>query len=207
MAIYDISYPLRADLPVWPGDEPFRYARGWRIADGASVNLGSVSLSVHAGSHADAPLHFRDDGAAVDMLDIDVFIGPATLIDVSGREVVRIADIDLPETRCTPRLLLRTGGWPDPCTFPTEFPVIAPDVAAFLQSRGIVLLGLDVPSVDRFDSRDLPNHHALHRHGIHILESLRLTAVPPGRYELIALPLKIEGSDGSPVRAILRTID
>ena len=202
--IYDISRPLNAALPVWPGDEPFRYTRSWRIADGASVNLGSISLSVHAGSHADAPVHFRDDGAAISELDLNAFIGPATLIDVSGLDPIRVEDIDLPEIAAAQRLLLRTGAWPDPAVFPERFPVIADGVPDVLGSRGIVLLGLDTPSVDRFDSTTLPDHHVLHRNGIHILESLCLTDVPPGGYELIALPLKLDGADGSPVRAILR---
>jgi len=198
--------PLNDALPVWPGDVPFHYSRSWRIADGATVNLGSISLSVHAGTHADAPVHFREDGAAIDGLELGVFIGPAALIDVSGRDTIRMEDIDSQAIGGAKRLLLRTDAWPDPATFPMTFPVIAPDVPAFLQSQGIVLLGLDVPSVDLFDSKNLPNHHALHRHGIQILESLCLKDVPPGHYELIALPLKLEGSDGSPVRAILRSL-
>ncbi len=205
MRIYDISRTLNADTPVWPGDQPFRYTRHWNMSDGASVNLGSISLSVHAGAHADAPLHFVEGGAAVEELELNVFLGPALLMDVSGRSTIRIEDIETDDMNAAPRLLLRTGAWPDPAAFPTGFPAVAPDVPAFLQSRGIVLLGVDVPSVDLFDSKDLPNHHALHRRGIQILESLRLADIPPGHYELIALPLKIAGADASPVRAILRT--
>lgn len=207
MKIYDISRPLNDSAPVWPGDEPYRFSRKLSIADGASVNLGSISLSVHAGSHADAPLHFLDGGAGIDAMGLSVYIGPAAVIDVSGHATITVEIIESVDFGDSARLLLRTGGWPEANEFPSEFPVIAHDVPAYLWSRGIVLLGLDVPSVDLFDSKDLPNHHALYRHGIHILEALQLQEVPPGPYELIALPLRLEGADGSPVRAILRTME
>ena len=232
MIIYDITRSLNDNTPVWPGDAPFRFTRNWRIADGAAVNLGSISLSVHAGTHADAPLHFQDDGRSIAELDLSVYVGRATVATVSGCDLITVQDIvaaistadrgygdasfasevrkSAPETTASaalalaPRLLLRTSAWQDPATFPTQFPVIAPDVPGFLRSQGVILLGLDVPSVDLFDSKDLPNHHALHANGIHILESLVLDGVPSGNYDLTALPLKIEGSDGSPIRAILR---
>ncbi len=197
--------PLRDSIPVWPGDEPYRYFTRWRIADGESVNVGCISLSVHAGSHADAPRHFRDTGVAVEEMDLGAFIGPAMVIDVAGRDTIGIEDVAVSGLALAPRLLLRTGAWIDLDTFPTRFPVIASDVPEFLKSQGVVLLGIDLPSVDLYDSTDMPNHHALDACGVHILESLLLTDVPAGSYELIALPLKLIGADGAPVRAILRS--
>jgi arylformamidase len=206
MKIYDISRLLTEALPVWPGDEPFHYVMNSRIEDGATVNLGSISLSVHSGTHADAPFHSSDNGATIEQIDVSTYIGPAVLVDVSGLRTIEVKDLAIDGLRITPRLLLRTGSWTDPSRFPTQFPVIAEGVADYLQSQGVVLLGVDVPSVDLFDSKELPNHHALNARGIQILESLSLAGVPAGSYELIALPLKLDGADGSPVRAILRTL-
>ena len=133
-----------------------------------------------------------------------LYCGAAVLADVSGRAVIEVEDIRHLDLHASPRLLLRTGGWADTTQFPPRIPVIAPDVPDYLGSRGVVLLGLDVPSVDSIESKTLPNHHALGRNGIAILESLALQGVPEGVYELIALPLPFTGADGSPVRAILR---
>lgn len=204
MRIYDISLPLRDWTPVWPGDAPFSYQLSWLMEDGASVNLGKISTSVHAGTHADAPFHFCSDGRSIDELDLNAFIGPAVVADVSGEPIVTIEAIAMAEPMNGDRVLLKTGGWSDLNTFPTQFPVIAPEVPGYLSAIGVVLLGVDVPSVDEFTSKSLPNHNKLNAYGIQILESLNLADVPAGRYELIALPLKIEGADGSPVRAILR---
>ena len=125
------------------------------------------------------------------------------MVDLSGRETIRKGDLKGIDLRPTPRLLLRTGGWPDPSRFPERIPVMEPDLPAFLRQQGVVLVGLDVPSVDQIDSVELPVHHALSEAGIRILESLRLAGVPEGTYELVALPLRLGGADGSPVRAVL----
>lgn len=206
--IYDITLPVGPALAGWPGDAPFRLAWTTRIAEGESVNLGEVSMSLHAGTHVDAPLHYRDSGAAIDATDLSVYIGPAVVADVRGIETIRISDIEVAlegiELRTAPRLLLKTGAWKDHARFPESIPVLECDVPAWLGARGVRLLGLDVPSVDALDSKDLPIHHALGRQEITILESLNLADVAPGSYELIALPLRLAGADGSPVRAILR---
>jgi len=204
MRIYDISMTLRNSLPVWPGDTPFSYQLTWQMDAGATVNLGMISTTVHGGTHADAPFHVCSDGRSIEELDLTPFVGPAMVVDVSGLPVITIERIAAAEPMNGDRLLLKTGAWSDLNSFPTCFPVIAPEVPGFLASIGVVLLGVDVPSVDEFDSKSLPNHNKLNAYGIQILESLCLADVPAGRYELIALPLKIEGADGSPVRAILR---
>lgn len=206
LKIYDISMPISDRTPVWPGDTPYRYQLNATIGQGAAVNLGQIEATVHLGSHADAPLHFAPDGPAIDEVDLSAYIGPAVLIDLSDQDSIGVDDLRIEGMTETPRLLIRTSAWKDRAQFPDSFPVIEPEVAGFLQQSGAVLLGIDVPSVDRFDSKDLPNHHALELAGIRILESLALDGVPEGRYELIALPLRLEGADGSPVRAALRTI-
>ena len=208
MAIYDISLPFNTRLAGWPGDSPYRLTWTCRIDGGASVNLGEIATSLHTGTHVDAPYHFDDSGQTLERLDLEIYIGPAAVVDVAGGHRIGVAEIiaglaglDLSRT---PRLLLKTGGWPDHERFPEEIPVMDEDVPSWLGQMGVRLIGLDVPSVDHLSSKDLPIHHALRRNGIAILESLDLTAVRPGVYELIALPLRLEGADGSPVRAILR---
>lgn len=203
-AIYDITIPVRETLAVWPGDTPYRFVLGWKMSDGASVNVGAVTMSVHTGTHADAPFHFLPNGAAVDVLDPAVYIGAAAVVDAARwSETIPIAAFETVDGSQTPRVLVKTGAWTNHAEFPETVPVIAPDVPEFLAARGVVLLGTDVPSVDAINSKTLPNHHALAEREIHILESLDLREVPPGNYELIALPLRLVGADGSPVRAIL----
>jgi arylformamidase len=205
--LFDISRPLAATTAVWPGDEPFAFRLSWRIRDGASVNVGALTASVHTATHCDAPYHYDDAGATVDQLDLRPFIGPAWVIDVCGHDRrwrERLKALDLSET---PRVLFRTGGWPDSQRFPEQIPVMERDLPDWLGERGVVLIGVDLPSVDELDSKSLDNHHALGRRGIVIVEGLWLEDVPGGRYELIAPPLRIEGADGSPLRAVLRTLE
>ncbi len=206
MRTYDITLPVREGLPGWPGDTPYRFRLGWSIAGGAPVNVGEVTASIHTGTHVDAPFHFDDAGATVEALDLTPFLGPARVADLRGRPVIGVADLASLDLAGTPRLLLRTGGWADHSRFPGSIPVLDRDVPAFLRDRGVILLGVDVPSVDPIDSKDLPIHHALGAAGIAILESVDLDGVPPGVYELIALPLRLVGADGSPVRAVLREV-
>lgn len=204
MAIYDITRPMRASLAVWPGDTAFDFHLTATLAAGDSVNLGSVTMSVHTGTHADAPFHFQEDGAGIDRLPLEVFVGPAAVVDVRGTEAIGPQDLASVDFSRTPRLLVRTDAWRDDTRFPETFPMIEPELPAYLKSQGVVLLGVDVPSVDPIESMALERHHALGDCGICILESLDLTGVPEGEYELIAPPLRLAGADGSPVRAVLR---
>ena len=212
--LFDITLPLRNALAPWPGDTAFRFVRTWEMSAGAAVNVGAVTMGVHNGTHADAPCHFRAEGVAIDALPLEIFCGPAVVLDLSARRLGDpCATITLPELESAvadlaraPRLLLKTGGWPDSAHFPPCIPVVAPDVPAWLGEHGVILLGLDVPSVDAVDSKTMSNHHALFEAGVSILESLDLRAVPAGVYELIALPLKLVGGDAAPVRAVLRTL-
>ncbi|MFN2476790.1 MAG: cyclase family protein [Chthoniobacterales bacterium] len=211
MEIFDISRTLSAELPPWPGDVPFRYRMNGRIAEGSSVNVGAIDMSLHNGTHADATFHFEDDGWTMEKAELPTYFGAAVVVDLaskySGGEMppITVADLSpiVDELRTAPRLLLKTNVWPDGSEFPKQIPVIAPEITPWLQARRVKLLGFDVPSVDKITSKDLPNHHALGRANINILESLDLRAVSSGRYSLAALPLKIAGGDGSPIRAIL----
>ena len=205
MSLIDITLPMSNRLASWPGDTPCDFRLAWKMSEGASVNVGSLTTSVHSGTHTDAPFHFLPDGQTIDQLDLTPYVGPAVVVDVRGREVIRIEDLprDL-DLRATPRLLLKTDWWTDITRFPERIPVLAPGVPTALRARGVTLIGVDVPSVDALDSKDLPIHHEIGRCGIYILENLALSHVAPGAYELIALPLKLLGADGAPVRAALR---
>lgn len=211
MKIIDISRTLAPDLAPWPGDVPFDFKLNGRIAEGSSVNVGMISLSVHNGTHADARFHFEENGWTIEQATLEAYFGPALVADLSAkfrdRDLPQITIEDLhslgEELRSAPRLLLKTNVWSDSRVFPKEIPTVARDVPAWLQARGVKLLGFDVPSVDEITSKDLPNHHTIAAAGISIVESLDLSAVEAGRYNFCALPLKIVGGDGSPVRAIL----
>lgn len=200
----DVTWPLDETLAMWPGDTPLRYVNVLRMADGASVNLGSLTLSLHAGTHADAPRHFTDAGETIDALDLDAFIGPAFVVDVRGRDPITPGDLARVDLSRFPRVLLRTDAWTDPRRFPERIPVMSAELPAWLGCRGARLIGLDVPSVDALDSKTLPNHHALHKAEVAIIESLRLVDVAEGAYWLSAVPLSVKGGDGAPLRAVLR---
>lgn len=212
MKIWDISRTLSNDFAEWPGDEPFHYRLTREIAKGQSVNLGAISMSVHNATHADARFHFDIKGESIEKTPLDIYLGRATVLDLAqtflrSKEKHLITTEDLKphaeDIAATSRLLVKTGRWRDSTIFPDQIPVIAADVPAWLQKNGVKLLGLDLPSMDEIDSKSLQNHHALARAGIAIVESLDLTEVASGIYNLAALPLKIAGGDGAPVRAVL----
>jgi arylformamidase len=206
MKFLDITRALTADLAPWPGDTSFDYRLVGRIAEGSSVNLGRIITSLHSGTHADAFFHFEEAGLTIDRFEPDRYVGPAAVVDLTaefGHSLGEITIADLESHARAPRLLLKTGAWPDSTKFPEAIPVLAPGVAKWMQNRGVKLLGLDLPSVDAIDSKDLRNHHALAAADIAIVEGLDLSKAEAGAYSLAALPLKIVGGDGAPVRAIL----
>ncbi|MEJ8544514.1 arylformamidase [Brevibacillus borstelensis] len=206
MDLIDISRPLASGAPTWPGDTPLLYEVSWPKAESGSVNVGKLTMSLHTGTHADAPYHFDDDGRKILDLPIEIYIGPARVLDVSGKKSIGADDLKGLDLAGVTRLLLRTGSWTDLARFPSEICHLRSDLASLLAERGIRLIGVDVPSVDPLDSKELPAHHGLHKRDIHILEGLLLDHVEPGDYELIALPLPLAQADGSPVRAVLRRL-
>ncbi len=204
MEIYDISVPVRQSAAVWPGDTPYGLDCKMRLDAGDSVNLSTVTMSLHIGSHADAPYHFLANGAAIDLCDLHAYCGAAVVVEVLGCTAIRLDALRGIDLTGAERVLFKTLAWTDHSLFPAKIPVMEADVPPYLQAQGVVLIGVDVPSVDEIESKDLPNHHRLAACGIAILESLDLSTVSAGFYELVALPLKLDGADGSPVRAILR---
>ncbi|WP_312469413.1 arylformamidase [Neobacillus sp.] len=202
----DISQRLDNQIPVWPGDTPFSYKVSWSKEDSGSVNVGQMTMSTHTGTHIDAPFHFDNDGKRVIELDINLYIGPAQVVhvpNVTSIGVKELAGMDLDNVT---RLIIRTDAWQERQVFPDSIPPIEPELAAYLAELGVRLLGLDLPSVDPLDSKELSAHHELNRFGIHILEGLVLDDVAPGDYELAALPLPLVEADGSPVRAVIRKL-
>ena len=212
MKLWDISRTLSNDLAEWPGDEPCHFRLTREKTKGASVNLGAINMSVHNGTHADARFHFDADGESIEKASLQTYLGRATVVDLwqafldsKEKHLITIEDLrpSAEAIAATSRILVKTGRWTDSTVFPKQIPVIAADVPAWLQKNGVKLLGLDLPSVDEIDSKSLQNHHALAHAGIAIIESLDLSNVASGIYQLAALPLKIAGGDGAPMRAIL----
>lgn len=206
-AIFDISPLVDEKVYVWPGDTPYVARDLLRMEDGAPVHLSSLTLSCHTGAHADAPGHYVKGAEGIDAVPLEHYLGPCLLVDVKPKDgAVRPADLKGVDLSGAERLLLRTGCIKDRTAFPVPLVHLTVELVKHLAEAGIVLVGLDSPSVDPYDSKDLPAHKALHAAGIAILENLALAGVPPGGYELIALPLKLKGRDASPVRAILRPL-
>jgi arylformamidase len=207
MKIFDISRSLSNELAPWPGDTAFHFELKWKMAEGATVNVGAVTMGVHNGSHADAPFHFKQGAGTIEEMPLETYLGEAVVVDLTGKfetdrtRQITISDLESPPE--APRLLLKTGVWRDAKIFPEWIPVIAPDVAEWLGKRKVKLLGLDLPSVDSIDAKILVNHHALAAAGVAIVESLDLSEVEAGTYHFSALPLRISGGDAAPVRAIL----
>ncbi len=206
--LYDISRLVSPETRVWPGDRPYEVTPQLKLAQGASVNLTSLSLSPHTGSHADAYWHYEDAGAKAADMPLDAYIGRARLVTVMKHDgPLHLSDFGHVDLVGGERLLIHSTVSNLPETqWPEQFPSLSVELIEHLAGLGYRLIGLDSPSVDVFDSKDLPCHHALHRLGLVNLECLMLAAVPDGDYELIALPLRFTGACASPVRAILRTL-
>ncbi|WP_405099747.1 arylformamidase [Oceanobacillus sp. FSL H7-0719] len=202
----DISQTLTNELANWPGDKAFNYSLPFTKKETGSVNIGEIAMSVHNGTHLDAPFHYDTAGKTIDELPLDLTVGKAIVIDVSDTETINAEVLAKHNLAGAARVLLQTALPNNPNVFPETMPFIDPDAAAYLASQHVKLLGVDMPSVDAVSSKDLATHHALYQNGIYILENLMLDHVKAGLYEMIALPLKIAGADASPVRAIIRPI-
>ena len=204
--IYDISPPLSERLAVWPGDVPLHREVQLTMANGDAVTLSALRSTVHLGAHADAPSHMSRDGLTIDRQPLDLYLGPCQVMSVPVPPNTAITPALLPGPIRAPRLLLATGTHPDFEHFREDFAALSAELVHWLHGQGVRLIGIDTPSVDLLRAAELPAHRACAECAIAILEGLVLKDVPAGLYELIALPLKLVGFDGSPVRAILRTL-
>lgn len=174
-----------------------------RRAEGASVNVATLCTTVHVGTHVDGPLHFQDGAPAVGHLPLQAYLGPARVIDARGRDALDADLVDGIDLAAEERVLFRSRESVDATAFPKAFAALTPALAQRLAEAGVKLVGTDAPSVDPADSKDLAAHRALGAGGVAILENAVLTDVAPGRYTLIALPLRLTEADSSPVRAVL----
>jgi arylformamidase len=208
MKIYDVSLPISPAMPVWPGDPAVVLEQVSSMDAGAHDNISRLACSVHTGTHVDAPHHFLNDHRTVESLALDVLVGQAQVVQIP--EDVKVVSAEVLERAALPsgmeRLLLKTGNsglWErGENTFFKEFVGISADGADWLVRYGIMLVGIDYLSVAPFH-QSIPTHRALLSAGIIIVEGLDLSAIEPGNYSIVCLPLKLVGSDGAPARVIL----
>ncbi len=207
-SLYDVTRPLSPALPVYPGDPVIELTPIAQCAWGDGANVTRMVLSSHTGTHIDAPRHFFDEGVAVDQLDLQVLIGPARVVEVPCESHITVADLRLHDLQDVARVLLKTPNgllWDRP-GFQTAYHALTPEAAAWLVSCGVRLVGIDYLSVDAYEAADFPVHRRLLQAGVVIVEGLDMRAVPPGDYELYALPLRLEDGDGAPARVVLRAM-
>lgn len=205
--LYDITPVVTPSLAVWPGDTPPSREVLCDMKAGDNLTLSTLRATVHLGAHADAPSHYGRDAASIEARDPAIYLGPCRVSRVAARPGSRLGMDAIPADLAEPRILFSTGTYPDPDRFREDFAALEPALVDALHARGVKLVGIDTPSVDTFDSKDLPAHLRFLANDMAILEGLVLDGVPEGVYELIALPLRLAGFDASPVRAVLRTID
>ena len=206
MRLYDITPVVSERLAVWPGDTPASREVLLDIEAGDNLTLSTLRATVHLGAHADAPNHYGCGAAGIDVSPLEPYLGRCRVVDVAVEPGRRIPPRAVPHPVSAPRVLLKTGTYPDPENFNEDFAALSVELVERLHEEGVILIGIDGPSVDLFDSKDLPAHQAFLRNDMAILEGLVLRDVPAGEYELIALPLKLAGFDASPVRAVLREL-
>ena len=207
MKIFDISLPIHPDLPVWPGDPPIELTRQESISPGFDANVSRIACGVHIGTHVDAPLHFIDGGAAIDDLDLNTLIGRVHVLDCRGTNRITADFLErMGITKRARRLIFKTDNsrlWKEERqTFYEDFVAVEPDAAQWLVARGVQLVGIDYLSIAPYRA-SVPTHQILLGAGIIVIEGLNLASVPPGRYTLYCLPLKLVDTEGAPARVIL----
>ena len=204
--LYDITPPISEDLKVWPGDTTPRREVLLDIQRGDNLTLSTLHATVHLGAHADGPNHYGVAAPSIDQRSLEYYLGPCQVVRVDVPRQARVTPDMLPGSIEAQRVLIATSTFPDPTQFNDDFAALSPELVDALHAEGVRTIGIDTPSVDLFDSKALPAHNRFLSNEMAILEGLVLNDVPPGVYELIALPLKLVGFDASPVRAVLRTL-
>ncbi len=205
--LWDISPPVHAGSPVFPGDTPYGQTWSAEIAPGCPVNVSAITLSPHVGAHADAPLHYDPAGAAIGALELAPYLGPCRVIHAIGvRPLILWEHLAHAAPGLPPRVLVRTCARAPIERWDPALAAFAPDTVERLADAGVRLIGIDSASIDPADSKALPSHQVIRRRDLRVLENLVLDDVPEGDYELIALPLRLVGADASPVRAVLRPL-
>jgi arylformamidase len=204
--IYDISVPIRTGGLVYPGNPEIEIALQQAVAKGAGANVSIIRFGSHTGTHADAARHFFDDGQSVDLIPLERLIGPALLLSFpDDLRAIGAADLRKHDLKGQTRILLRTrnSALLSQKEFVRDYTYLAPDGAQYLVDNGVELVGIDYLSIEQFHSGHHMTHRTLLARSVVILEGLDLSVPPPGEYQLICLPLRIQGCDGAPARAVL----
>jgi arylformamidase len=206
MKLIDVSVPLDANLPTYPGNTPFSLEAIKRIANGDSSNVSTLHLSAHGGTHVDAPRHFFDDGAGAEALPLELLCGRARVIEITSRKGITAEDLAKSDLSEDVRVLMKTSNsrfWGSPA-FRQDFIGVTESGAKYLLEHGLKVVGVDYLSVEEFKKPGAPAHHVLLGGGTIVIEGLNLRDVEPGIYEMLCLPLPVAGSDGAPARVVLR---
>ena len=208
MKLIDVSVPLDSNLPSYPGNTPFSVEPIKRIANGDSSNVSTIHLSVHTGTHVDAPRHFFDDRDGVESMPLELLLGKARVVELSTRTTITADDLAALDLSEDIRVLIKTQNsrwWGSP-EFRTNYIGLSEAAARHLVEQGVKVVGVDYLSVEEFRKPGAPAHHVLLGGGTIVIEGLNLQGVEPGRYEMFCLPLRIVGSDGAPARVVLRRV-
>ncbi len=202
MKILDISRALAVTTPAWPGDSPLEIS--WTALHDSGAAVSRLTLSPHLATHLDAPLHFDERGGDAASIPLASCLGPCEVVRLDGLDRAAWPD-DLPAgwQPGAPRLLIASGSWPAGSAMPERFAALSPRLVDLLADRGVILIGVDTPSVDVAGADGLPAHHRCLERSVTILEGLDLSGVGAGVYTLVALPLRLVGGEASPVRAVL----
>ena len=206
---YDLTLPLRADLPTYPGEPGPRTEPLARLDRGDPANVSALSLGLHTGTHVDAPIHFLPEGVGVDALPLESLAGPAAVIEIDDVPLIGARELAAAHAHSTPprRLLLKTRNsafWDNhPTAFRTDYTALALDGAEWLVAQGVCLVGIDYLSIEAYEAAGHPVHRRLLGAGVVIVEGLDLRQVSAGAYWLVCLPLLVPGADGAPARVLL----
>lgn len=201
--VIDLSPPIHPGLGVFPGDTTYQREVLLDVDGADALTLSRVTTTLHLGAHADAPNHYRRGGEGIAARSLGPYLGRCQVVRVDVARGARVRPADVSAPIAAPRVLIATGSFPDPDAWNGDFSSLSPELITWLAEQGVVLVGIDTPSVDPQDSKDLPSHAALARHDLCVLEGLVLAGVAPGIYTLLALPLPLVDADASPVRAVL----
>lgn len=202
--IIDISPMISGKTAVFPGDKVFEEDFTLNMSQGDHLTLSSIHTTVHIGAHTDAPNHYHAEGESIEKRELSLYMGPVQILEVNVPRGQRILPLHIQNKQIlAPRVLFKTLSFPDPNQWNSDFVALSPELVDFLSQKQVILVGLDTPSVDLAEDRELCTHKRIHEKNMAILEGVVLNHVSEGVYQLIALPLKIQGADATPVRAVL----
>ena len=204
MKFIDISPTIKESMAVFPGDTPYQRKMHLSFQKGNHLTVSSMETTLHLGAHVDAPNHYHPQGEGIDARDLSLYFGEATVVEVKlpAKSCIKPKDLDA-QQQFKPRVLFKTLSFPNPYQWNENFNALSPELIEVLSKKGVCLVGIDTPSVDLADSKELSTHQAIYHNNMAILEGIDLHRVEPGDYTLCAFPLKLENADASPVRAVL----